>query len=125
MVKLGHEMAAADEKKADELNQKMGELQKKLGPEYAALMDAFQDVDLGSEVGQEISSMFAALRQRDHPLRPRAQVPFWKGTHAFAKRQRELGDRFVARPAFTRKWATYIGLAPLDEHENASEEEPP
>ena len=63
MVKLDHEMAAADEKKADELNQKMGELQKKLGPEYAALMDAFQDVDLGSEVGQEISSMFAALPQ--------------------------------------------------------------
>ena len=61
MVKLGHEMAAADEKKADELNQKMGELQKKLGPEYTALMDGFQDLDLGSEVGQEISSMFAAL----------------------------------------------------------------
>ena len=39
----------------------MGELQKKLGPEYAALMDGFQDIDLGSEVGQEISSMFAAL----------------------------------------------------------------
>ena len=61
MVKLGHEMAAADEKKADELNQKMGELEKKLGPEYAALMDGFRDIDLGSEVGQEMSSMFAAL----------------------------------------------------------------
>ncbi|MFZ1211264.1 MAG: hypothetical protein WAN94_24465, partial [Pseudolabrys sp.] len=52
MVKLGHEMAAADEKKTDELNQKMGELQKKLGTEYAALMEGFQDIDLGSEVGQ-------------------------------------------------------------------------
>ena len=82
MVKLDHEMAAADEKKADELNQKMGELQKKLGPEYAALMDAFQGVDLGSEVGQEISSMFAALRQRDHPLRPRAQVSAFLERHA-------------------------------------------
>ncbi|MGA7775317.1 MAG: hypothetical protein WCA25_20605, partial [Pseudolabrys sp.] len=61
MVKLGHEMAAADEKKTDELNQKMGELQKKLGAEYAALMEGFQDIDLGSEVGQAISSMFAAL----------------------------------------------------------------
>ena len=61
MVKLSHEMAAADEKKADELNQKMGELEKKLGPEYAALMDGFQNIDLGSEVGQEMSSMFAAL----------------------------------------------------------------
>jgi hypothetical protein len=36
-------------------------LQRKLGPEYTALMDGFQDLDLGSEVGQEISSMFAAL----------------------------------------------------------------
>ncbi|MGA7031749.1 MAG: hypothetical protein WB052_02755 [Pseudolabrys sp.] len=61
MVKLGHEMAAADEKKTDELNQKMGELQKKLGAEYAALMEGFQDIDLGSEVGLAISSMFAAL----------------------------------------------------------------
>jgi len=61
MVKLGHEMAAADEKKADELNQKMGELEKKLGPEYAALMDGFREIDLGSEVGQEMSSMFVAL----------------------------------------------------------------
>jgi hypothetical protein len=61
MVHLGHEMAAADEKKADELNQKIGQLQRKLGPEYTALMEGFQDIDLGSEVGQEISSMFAAL----------------------------------------------------------------
>jgi hypothetical protein len=61
MVHLGHEMAAADEKKADELNQKIGQLHRKLGPEYTALMDGFQDLDLGSEVGQEISSMFAAL----------------------------------------------------------------
>ena len=61
MVHLGHEMAAADEKKADELNQEIGQLQRKLGPEYTALMEGFQDLDLGSEVGQEISSMFAAL----------------------------------------------------------------
>ena len=61
MVTLGHELAAADEKKADDLNQRMGELEKKLGPEYAALMDGFRDIDLGSEVGQEMSSMFAAL----------------------------------------------------------------
>ena len=47
MVKLGHEMAATDEKKADELNQRIGELEKKLGPEYAALMDGFQDMDFG------------------------------------------------------------------------------
>ena len=49
---------------------------------------------------------------------------YWKGTHAFAKRQRELGDRFVARPVFTRKGATYVGLVPLDEQEEASGKEP-
>jgi hypothetical protein len=48
-------------------------------------------------------------------------VLYWKGTHAFAKRQRELGDRFVARPVFTRKGATYVGLVPLDEQENVSQ----
>jgi hypothetical protein len=61
MVKLGHQMAAADEKEADELNQKMGELEKKLGPEYAALMVGFQDIDPQSEVGQEISSTLDVL----------------------------------------------------------------
>ena len=50
---------------------------------------------------------------------------YWKGTHAFVKRQCELGDRFVARPVFTRKGATYVGLVPLDEQENASGGEPP
>jgi hypothetical protein len=49
---------------------------------------------------------------------------YWKGTPAFAKRQRELGDSFVARPVFTRKGATYVGLVPLDEEEKASEKEP-
>jgi hypothetical protein len=44
---------------------------------------------------------------------------YWKGTHAFAKRQRELGDRFVVRPVFTRKGATYVGLVPLDTQKNA------
>ena len=62
MVRLGHEMAAADEKKADELNQKMGELEKKLGPEYAALMDGFREIDLGSEVGQDKRSVRCSRR---------------------------------------------------------------
>jgi hypothetical protein len=30
----------------------------------------------------------------------------------------------VARPVFTRKGATYVGLVPLDEQENARGEEP-
>jgi len=49
---------------------------------------------------------------------------YWKGTHAFAKRQRELGDRFVARPVFTRKGMTHVSLVPLDEQVKASEKEP-
>jgi hypothetical protein len=35
--------------------------EEKLGPEYTALIDGLQDIDPESEVGQEISSMFAAL----------------------------------------------------------------
>jgi hypothetical protein len=58
MTKLGKQFAEADEKKADELNH---ELEKKLGPEYVALMNGFQDIDSQSEVGQEIGSMFTAL----------------------------------------------------------------
>jgi hypothetical protein len=46
-------------------------------------------------------------------------VLYWKGTHGFAKRQRELGDRFVARPVFTRKGTTYVGLVPLDKQKKA------
>jgi len=49
---------------------------------------------------------------------------YWKGTHGFAKRQRELGDRFMARPVFTRKGTTYVGLVPLDDQEKAGGKEP-
>jgi ABC-type transporter MlaC component len=61
ITKLGKQFAEADEKKADELNQKIDELEKKLGPEYVALMNGFQDIDSQSEVGREIGSMFTAL----------------------------------------------------------------
>ena len=39
----------------------MYELGKKLGPEYAALIDGLEDIDPVSEVGQEISSTLDAL----------------------------------------------------------------
>ena len=65
MAKLGHQMEQANEtgdsKKFDELFQKMYQLGKKLGPEYAALIDGLQDIDPKSEVGQEISSTLDAL----------------------------------------------------------------
>ena len=63
--KLGDEIEQAAEKKdtrtADELRRKIDELGRKLGPEYAALMDGIQDVDPESEDGQQISSTIQAL----------------------------------------------------------------
>src|SRR5262245_14541308 len=60
MVRRGHQMEQANEtrdsKKFDALFNRMYELGKKLGPEYAALVDELQDIDPQSEVGQEISS---------------------------------------------------------------------
>ena len=50
-----------DMKKIDELNQKMGELATKLGPEYASLMDGMQDMDPNSKDAQEIGSMLDTL----------------------------------------------------------------
>ena len=60
IIKLG-DIEEADEKKADELYQKMDELAKKLGPEYVALMDGLQDINPNSQVGQEIGSVLSAL----------------------------------------------------------------
>ena len=65
MTKLGDQMEQANEtgdsKKFDALFQKMYELGKQLGPEYAALVDGLQDIDPQSEVGQAISSTLDAL----------------------------------------------------------------
>ena len=65
MAELGNQMEQANEtgdsKKFDALFQRMYELGKKLGSEYAALIDELQDIDPESEVGQEISSTLDAL----------------------------------------------------------------
>jgi hypothetical protein len=65
MAELGNQMEQANEtgdsKKFDAPFQRMYELGKKLGPEYAALIDGLQDIDPESEVGQEISSTLDAL----------------------------------------------------------------
>ena len=61
IIKLGDEAEKADEKKADELFQKMDELAKKLGPEYVTLMDGLQEIDMNSQDGQEIGSTLDAL----------------------------------------------------------------
>ena len=65
MARLGHQMEQANEtgdsRKFDALFNRTYELGKKLGPEYAALVDGLQDIDPQSEVGQEISSTLDAL----------------------------------------------------------------
>ena len=65
ILNLGVQIEEADQskdaKKADELIQKIDELTKKLGPEYLALVDGLQDVDMESEDGQQIGSMLEAL----------------------------------------------------------------
>ena len=65
MANLGNQLEQANEtgdsKKFDALFQRMYELGKKLGSEYAALIDGLQDIDPESEVGQEISSTLDAL----------------------------------------------------------------
>jgi hypothetical protein len=65
MAKLGRQMEQANEtgdsEKFDALLQRVYDLGKKLGPEYAALVDGLQDIDPQSEVGQEISSTLDAL----------------------------------------------------------------
>ncbi len=62
---LGDEIGEADQqkdrKKAEALSQKMDELEKQLGPEYLALIEATKDVDPNSKDGQDIASMFDEL----------------------------------------------------------------
>jgi len=63
--KLGDQADVAtqkkDMKKVEELNQKMEELMTKLGPEYAAFMNALQDMDPNSPEGQKIDSTLQGL----------------------------------------------------------------
>ena len=65
--KLGEQIEEANDKKdskmADELSQKMKELEKNLGPEYVALMDGFPDIDPESDDGAEIGAALAALER--------------------------------------------------------------
>jgi len=63
--KLNEQIEEADEKKdvkkTEELSQQIDSLGKKLGPEYAALMDGRQEVDPESEDGKKIGLMFEPL----------------------------------------------------------------
>jgi hypothetical protein len=65
MAKLGEQIDQADQKKdtkkVDELSKKMDDMTKKLGPEYAALMDGLQDMDANSKAGKEIGETLEGL----------------------------------------------------------------
>ena len=50
-----------DRKRANALAEKIAELYKKMGPEFAALIDIEKHVDLKSRDGQEIASIVASL----------------------------------------------------------------
>jgi len=52
---------SGDIKKAKALAEKIAELNKKMGPEFAALIDLEKHVDLNSRDGQEIASIVASL----------------------------------------------------------------
>ena len=52
-----------DRKKASALAEKIAELNKKMGPEFAALIDIEKHIDLDSPDGQEIASIVASLRE--------------------------------------------------------------
>ncbi len=59
---LGNEIdQQKDRTKAEALLQKMEELEKQLGPEYVAFIEATKDVDPDSKDGQDIVSMFDEL----------------------------------------------------------------
>ncbi|MFZ2082532.1 MAG: hypothetical protein WAV38_38925 [Xanthobacteraceae bacterium] len=65
VVDLSDELDQVDQKKeskkAEDLSHKINELQKNLGPEYLALLEALKDVDPNSKDGQEIVSIYDKL----------------------------------------------------------------
>jgi hypothetical protein len=62
---LGERMGEAnqkqDEKEAEAISKQVTELEKKLGPEYVALSNDLDDMDLDSPEGREIESILAPL----------------------------------------------------------------
>ena len=61
IAKLVNKITEGDEEQTDGLYEKIDELGKKLGPEYAALMGRLQDIDPETEIGQEIESVLLDL----------------------------------------------------------------
>jgi hypothetical protein len=79
-----------DRKKAKALAERIAELNKKMGPEFAALINIEEHVDLDSRDGQEIASIVATLGEScpHSPRSPRSSI---------ADEMREEHRRRVAR----------------------------
>jgi hypothetical protein len=58
---IGEANEEQDNKKTEALSRKVSELEKKLGPEYVALVNGLKDVDPNSPEGAEISSILETL----------------------------------------------------------------
>jgi 5'-3' exonuclease len=58
---IGEADQQKDRKKAEALAEKVDELEKQLGPEYLALVDATMDVEPNSKEDEEIESLFEKL----------------------------------------------------------------
>lgn len=58
---LNQAMQEKDRKKAKALGNKIADLRKKMGPEFAALVDIEKHIDLNSPDGREIASIAASL----------------------------------------------------------------
>jgi hypothetical protein len=58
---IGEADQEKDNKKAEALSQQVTELEKKLGPEYLALVNELKKVDPNSPEGREIDSILAPL----------------------------------------------------------------
>jgi len=62
VVDLGEQLGRADHsKKSETLSQKIIELEKKLGPEFIALVNGLRDLDPNSRDSQEIGSILEGL----------------------------------------------------------------
>ncbi len=67
ITKLGERIVEAEQKnneaEVEDLSKQMQELVEKLGPEYANLINAIQDVDPNSQEGQDIDASLLGLEK--------------------------------------------------------------
>jgi len=72
---IGEANEEQDKKKVEALSRKVSELEKQLGPEYAALVNGLKEVDPNSPEGDEISSILENTRRLLSGLTAIVQAP--------------------------------------------------